>query len=382
MQTITLTTFLAAGTALAVAGSAATAADSGALPRVYIVPLDGQLGTDIHPMALDEVIADAKAAKPDLIIFRLNSTDKDNNDYLQNDDRSEMSMFDDDQARRMIKSLKEGLREFPQVCWVQDCVGFGFILAFAWPDMYVSNGGRLWGPTYEQIARRQQHPDQEVQRKFREAMNAITGGFIQAGGYDGYMAECLLRPEKVCSVDFTGRDGLVWRDDTKGMYVLDSNDKDLLRFSADTAEEIGLADGMVSSDPDEGLKDLLFLRGVREFETIDSGTAIVTGYIEDWRKEFEKAQEFLKDAQQPESGDALKEITRQRGLYDKVLKIIERYEAVQRRLGINPVELKSRIGQLDEQRKQLQKQKKDGSGSGGSGGSRGGRGFGKGLGGG
>lgn len=382
MQTLTITSFLAASAALSTTGTATIAADTGALPRVYIIPLEGQLGTDIHPMALDEVIADAKAAKPDLIIFRLHSIDKDTNDYLQNDDRKEMSLFDDDQARRMVKSLKEELREFPQVCWVQDCVGFGFILAFAWPDMYVSNGGRLWGPTYEQIARRQEHTDQEVQRKFREAMNAITGGFIQAGGYDGYMADCMLRPEKMCSVDFTGRDGLVWRDDTKGMYVLDSNDKDLLRFSADTAEEIGLADGMVASDADEGLKDLLFLRGVREFQTVDSGAAIVTEYMEDWRKELEKAQEYLKDAQQPESGDALKEVTRKRGLYDKVLKIIERYQAVERRLRISPVELKSRIGQLDEQRKQLQRQKKDSGGSGDSGGGRGGRGFGKGLGGG
>ncbi|MDA1008369.1 MAG: hypothetical protein O2800_05130 [Planctomycetota bacterium] len=346
-------------------------------PKVYVIPLTGQLGTDIHPMALNQVIADVKEKKPDLVIFRLNSADIDTNDYLQNDDRSEVSMFDDDQARRMIKSLKEELREFKQVMWVQDCVGFSFIFAFGWPDMYMSRHGRLWGPTYAQIAARQQHPDQEVQRKFREAMNAITGGFLQAGGYDGFMAQCMLRPEKICSVDFVGRDGLRWRQDSKGTYILDENEKDLLRFSADTADEIGLADGLVDAEDDAGLADLMYIMGYREFTPDDAGIKIIDGYVEDWRAAFEKAKGYLTDAKTPDSTDPLKELNRQRGLYDKVLKIIQRYEAAQRRLGVTKPQLKARIGEIDEKRKQLQNSKKKGGNA--PGGSGGGRGFGGGL---
>lgn len=344
--------------------------------RVYIIPLEGQLGTDVHPMYTDKVIADAKAAKPDLIVFRLNMTDKDTNDYLQNDDRKEVSMFDDDQARRLVKSLKEDLGGTPQVVWVQDCVGFGFLLAFGWPDMYMSEGARLWGPTYQQIAQRQQHPDTEVQRKFREAMNAITGGFIQAGGYDAQMAECFLRPDKVCSVNLSGRDGITWRDDTKGMYVLDASDKDLLRLNSETAGEIGLADGIVPSDPDDGLEELLFDRGILEPEVITSGQDVFEEYRDAWRKALEQAQEYLRDAQEQKLTDPLKELSRQRGLYDKVLKIVDRYQAVERRLGVTPTQLKVQIGQIDEQRKQLQRQKREGDGGGSGSGGRNGRGFG------
>ena len=74
--------------------SAALASDSSdRAPVVYVIPMSGQMGTDIHPAIYEDVIKDANKVKPDLVIFQLDSADIDNNNHIQNDDRREMGIW-------------------------------------------------------------------------------------------------------------------------------------------------------------------------------------------------------------------------------------------------------------------------------------------------
>ena len=62
-------------------------------PVVYVIPLVGQMGTDIHPSIYEDVIDDVNEVKPDLVIFQLDSADVDNNFHIENDDRREAGIW-------------------------------------------------------------------------------------------------------------------------------------------------------------------------------------------------------------------------------------------------------------------------------------------------
>ena len=122
-------------------------ADPTKIPTVYVVPLRGQLGTDIHSSIYGEIVKDVKAKKPDLILFTLESADIDRNDYLQNDNQEEASLSNFEDARILMRYLKEDLKDFPQAMRVQDSVGFGSRIAMGWPDSSFAFVGILVGIT-------------------------------------------------------------------------------------------------------------------------------------------------------------------------------------------------------------------------------------------
>jgi len=358
-------------------------------PKVYTIPLVGQLGTDINNAAYKAVIEDVHEKKPDLIVFILEAADVNRREYLgDDDDPNERGMYDPYDTRRLVNNLKQEFAQIPQVMWVKDAVGFSALLAFAWPDMFMTSDARLFGL----ILANRSDPDWEKHRKFLAASTGISGGFFEAGGYDAkVLAEAMIRPEKKLSVSWEGRK-LIWRPDEEGTYIVDSSDRSVTNFNAKTAEDLMLSKGTA-----DDLDDLVFLLGYREWERslVDGksdGAKITEDYVKRWRDTYAKSIEsfatYMREIGWAEGEDAIVHLGKARRALQDILDAMNRYPAVEARwrsrrggqpLDILTVEqmlrvLKERIAAAERA-----KQRGRGSGSGGGGGLGGG---GRGLGGG
>ncbi len=358
---------------------------------VYVVPMGikgkGQFGLDIHPMVYVDVAKDIEAKRPDVVVFVLNSADVDSVRYLGDDPRN-FGIFDDDSTRKMTRDLKEVIEKVgaEPIMIVRDAVGYGALLGLSWPNMYMTESARLMG--LSRIQERTQVEDPEVRRKFREAFVGICNGFLVSGGYNPSIGLAMMRPEKMLSASFDGRK-IVWAEDDKGTWVVDGDDKNIrANFNAEMAEELGLSDGIVSDDEATMIEDLMFQRGFRTFERMpDDGEALVLKYIEGWRKSLEDCKkayplygEALADAQ---GKDEKKNLSKAKGLLDKVLAAMKKYPAVAIKLnqdfGVSKLELETELLRLQERIRGLNKSTSPPPAGGGNKGGGGGFGPGSGI---
>ena len=288
-KSISMAGIAIAGFAVSLPG-VANASDN-RVPVVYVVPMSGQMGTDIHPSIYDKVIEDALKVNPDVIVYQLKSADIDNNFYLAgNDDRREFGMAKIGEYRDLARALHQKL-DARQVMWVEDSVGLGSLLALSWPEMYMSDGARLWGlARVSMMAAGWSDPD--VASKMLNAWVGMGNGFLQLGGHPLEIGWAMMRPEYALSASFKGRK-VTWTNDTAGQWVVDSNDERVANFSASLAEDMGLSEGTV-----ENLDDLMFLLGYREYDEVESGKDMVKKYVEDWRRTFDRCKSWYADAQQ------------------------------------------------------------------------------------
>lgn len=371
----------------ATAPATAPAVPAEQVKTVYVVPMGfrgtGQFGLDIHPSVYEKVVADVAEKKPDLVVYILNSADVDTVAYMGDDPR-EAGVFDDDSIRKMTRDLKAAIAASgaEQVMVVRDAVGYSALLGLSWPDMYMTEGARLMG--LSRIQERTQVEDPEVFAKFREAFVGICNGFLVSGGYNPSIGLAMMRPEKMLSASFKGRE-ITWREDDKGTWVVDNSDKKFAGFTAQSAEELGLSDGTVADDLPAMLEDLMYLRGFREYQRIpEDGEAIVREYVDGWRKAYEtckKSFETFQEAMGNASGkDELKSLNQAKSAIDKVLGIMKKYPAVAIRLnrefGAGRVDLETEALKIQERIRALRKAPP----SGGSGGSKGSSPAGPGLG--
>jgi hypothetical protein len=361
----------------------ATTAEAPAGPRVYVAPFKGIWGLDIHPELCQRFVDDIKAKKPDLIVFTLDSQDLKEGFYTAERNEDGTGFFDDDSQRRMLKLLDEELRGTPTMMWVQDSWGFSTLLALAFKDMYMKPGARLDG--LGRIAERYSVEDPQVLAKFREAVVAIANGFLEVGGYDIKIGEAMMRPELKLSASWKGRD-LVWTQDADGTWVVDGSEKGVAAFTADTAEDLGLADGSASD-----LGELMFLRGYREYQLVPSeqdpamgaGERIGADWTKAWNRAFDQAEQLWTEAQSKLGLDAGKFTDLAKRNYEKIVDILEKNDAayVKWRMTRHPDlnQLKDQIERWKQEQIARNKAKKDNQGGGG-GSNR--RGFGGGVGGG
>ena len=322
-KSISMVGLTIAGLTISITG-VANATDN-RVPVVYVVPMSGQMGTDIHPSIYDEVIKDALQVKPDVIVYQLKSADIDNNFYLAgNDDRREFGMAKIGEYRDLVRALHQKL-DARQVMWVEDSVGLGSLLALSWPELYMSGGARLWGLSrVAQMAAGWSDPD--VASKMLNAWVGMGNGFLQIGGYPLEIGWAMMRPEYVLSASFKGRE-VTWANDTGGQWVVDSNEEGVANFNASLAEDMGLSQGTV-----ENLDDLMFLLGYREYDEVESGKNIVEKYVEDWRRTFDRCKSWYADAQQKlgwASGDeAIRYLGAAKTDLEKILRACKQYPAV------------------------------------------------------
>lgn len=360
--------------ALASLSATAAAVAGESTPTVYVIPLTGQMGTDIHPSIYEDIIKDANEVKPDIVIFRLKSADVDTNFHIANDDRSEAGLWQNIEVYRdLMLDLKNELDvpEANQVMWIEDAVGPSTLLAMSWPTIYMTDGARLWG--FDAVQRfADGWSDADVRAKMYAAWVGIATGFPQAGGYPLELSQAMIEPQHKLGVKFDGRNPL-WASDLDGVFwTIDGSDKNVALFDSDSAENVMLSQGTVAD-----LDDLMFLMGYREYESADSGVEIHERYVEDWRRTFERCGEWLKDIRD-RGGNSVADLGAQRNLWEKILGGMRRYPAVEARMkaayGLDIFGVETQIETIKEAIRRGRQSGNNGRRGGGSGGGGGGLG--------
>ena len=339
------------------------------IPVVYEIPLNNQMGTDIHEDNIDDVIKDVlkQSPLPDVVVLKIKSADTGTNFHLPQIDPKEFGMVKLEEYRGLVRNLHNNLpSNIRQVVWVEDSVGLSSLLALSWPEMYMAPDARLYG-LYNVFKVAQGWADDDVREKMEEAWEGIGRGFLEMGGHGEAARElgsAMMDPSKFLSADFKGRE-VIWRADTNGTVKVDSSDERVANFTATEAEDTMLCDGLA-----ESMDDLMFLMGYREYETNNSGVELVERYNEQWRRSYKDTNECLTDIQQGRGGGntQLKQLLNQKRLWEQVLRNMRRFNAVERRLtretGLTKDRVELMIDQLNDQIRQV----KDGNrGRGGNG---------------
>lgn len=347
------------------------------IPSVYVIPMEGQMGTDVHPSIYEDIIKDVQKKKPDIIIYRLKSADVDDIFYRANDDRSEAGMVLIEEYRDLLIDLHEGANSINarQVMWVEDSVGIASLFALGWPEMYMGENARLWGLELLSMAAGG-WSDADVKSKMLNAWVGIGTGFLQKGEYPKELAWAMMRPEYMLSAKFKGRE-VEWQNDTRGQWVVDSSDKHVARFNNVSAEDMALSDGTASS-----LEDLVFLLGYREYEPMESGSEMHKKYVEDWRRTFDRTRQWWSDYEQKlgwaNGEDAVKYLGSAKSNLEKIVRAMRTFPAVEARwerdYGMSKMQLEIMIEQMKEQIAGMRNRGRNGRGGGGRGGGRGGGG--------
>ena len=340
------------------------------LPVVYTVPLVGQMGTDIHEDLVEDIIEDVQEVQPDLIVFRINSQDIGTNKHIPTYDPMEAGKFKLAEYRNMAQDLHTELGHIDQVVWIEDSVGISTLLCMAWERLYMSEGARLYG--LQNLHKMTQNwSDEDIREKMEEAMEGQGRGFFEMGKRGEYarvLGNAMIDPEAKLSANFVGRE-VIWLPHTDGMWLVDDNPEEVANF-----DHVSALDTMLIEDTVSSLEDLVFVLGFREYEHNTQGDEIAEKYTNRWRTNYKKCKEtyedFLAGRGLGTSNDQVRIIMAKRKQLEEVVKIMQRYSAVERRMAdeyrISINNLEFQIATLKDQIRQLK--------SGNRGGNSGGRG--------
>ena len=343
-----------------------------AVPSIYIVPIAGQLGTDIVSSVYEEIAADIETHDPDVIIFKMNCADIDTNlraEVFGSVDTEELGRVSLDDNKELVKLFREQLRDTRQVMWVEDSAGMSCILAMAWDELYMMPEARLGGgQMLVLMTGANRWPDENVRGKMMAAMLGIAKGIIEYGEYSPALAEAMLDPARFLTATWEGRT-VEWSNDLDGEALLDADDEGCVNFDAKMAEDLCISDGTA-----ETLDDLLLLLGYREY-WIAEGQAeeIVTKYVEAWRKIYAKGLEYWGDYQKyrgwATGQDTFKYLARAKTMLEKILMAMRRFDAVETRLqektGMSMLAIEIEIEKLNEILRNLRSGGRGASGGGG-----------------
>lgn len=351
-------------------------ADDESLPAFYIIPMRGQMGTDIRTDAYERVVQEIRREQPELVIWLLDCADVDELMISQSDQAEGglTNLIDD--YRDLVRMLHDDLRGIRQVMWVHDSVGISSLMALAWEEMYMAPGARLTGfrGIYEGAARM---GDADVAAKMVAAWIGIINGFLIRGGRPIELGEAMSRPQHKLSATWRGRQ-VEWRLDTSGEYIVNSSDERTAGFRAKTAEDFGISKGTA-----ETVDELALLLGYREYRVIEGGAEqIITRYVENWRREFERCrrlwEDFAKHMSWATGDQAMRWISRANSDLGRIIAAMRRYPAIEIRFtmeyGVDLFTLEMLEEEIRERIRAMNQRNRDrGRGGGGGGGGGGGR---------
>jgi hypothetical protein len=345
-------------------------------PNVYVIPMEGYMGVDIHPIVYDKILKDVKEKKPDLIVFRLASSDgRGTEKYMEAVNEAQKEDKIDPRRlasgitdyRDLAAKLRTELASVPTVMYVQDSRGVSCVYALAWPYMFMSPDARIAG--LDIVAALGGGNDADIKAKMFSAWTGIAKGILELGGRPQELCDALVRPDRKLSADIDGR-STRWRSDTLGSwYVIDSTDEVSARFSSKIAEDTGLADGVAVD-----MADLMYLLGYPEYTLVDSGEKIFRDTNAAWRKRYRESKKWMEDFQEPMEDE--RDLAKRKQILEKMLANFKQSPQFARMWewtrGLSEDQLKLLIEQLTEEIRAYQKQKQGTSGGGRSGGGRGG----------
>ncbi|MCH2137072.1 MAG: hypothetical protein MK101_10925 [Phycisphaerales bacterium] len=354
--------------------------------RIYVVPMYGQFGTDIHPDVYAPIIEDIKEVKPDTILFKLRTKALSGNegfvDIIEGSRTREPNS--DNTDYNMVRDLRRQfgieLDDYDQMLWVENANGILGIMAFGWDDMVMSPSATIGDLAIWYRMMRAAARGENVFGKYFDAMLGIMEGVAERGGWTHPerqpLWEAMTDPRQSLSTTWVGRKAIFYPT-LQGEFVLDGSPEyppTILSLSADEAEDLLVTKGVVND-----MDDVALLMGWPRFEIVGDASDVTKEHRDDWRSLLDRAKGAMQAFQEGRrAGDLQGLSTCIRAL--RRLQSIERSNCAMtmayRQNGIpSGVQLKVLIDQLEDQ---IEDMRRNGGGRRGPGGG----GFGPGGGGG
>lgn len=352
------------------------------LPGIYIVPIRGQMGTDVLPQTYEDVIDDIRATKPACIVFEI---DCDHRNWMVFDDQGELvwpgEYYEFEDFRRLVQMFRRDLREFRQVAWVKNSVGTSSVVALSWDEIYMMPNGRLDGMEFASWFVNR-WTDLDVRAKMKSAWSGIVKAFIEFGKHDANLADAMMFPDLKLSADFRGRE-VIWELDENGEVLVDPQDNVTAGFDAEDARNLRISQETVDREGQDGLADLAFVLGFREYRKIDGiAEEEVTDYISKWRDTYSRCEDALENYNQylgwATGEDEAKYLGQAKAQLIFIQKALQTYKAVERELarnyGMDLVNLNLTIKELEDRIKGIKDRQRSNPGTPGGPGAPGGGG--------
>ena len=338
--------------------------------KIYVIPMEGQMGTDVNPdVYKDKVVKEIRELKPDYIVIKMKCRDFEDRIETRwgpEEQNPDDSMFLDI-YRDIVSLFRDDLRDIPQVLWVEDSVGICSVIALSWPDMFMTPNARFGGLGPSAINFLRVKDDFNTLGKYREAYMAWLKGFAEYGGYDLKLLDAMVRAEFLLSASWVGRN-VEWSLDDTGEYLVDISDEHTVNFRAKDAEDFGISDGTA-----ETIDDLALLLGIREYVILDGvAEKEFTDHKEAWRRALAECEVLWRDHIQflgwATGEDTVRYLGRAMDCLENILAAIERYKAVEFRLameqGITKMYLITTIEQMKERLRAARNANRGGGGAG------------------
>ncbi len=306
-----------------------TTTDSG--KRVYIVPMEGQFGTDILPEIYEPIIEDIKEANPDVIVFRIKTAalngDEGFSDIVEGE-RGRQRPLGDNTDFYMVRDLRRQfgieLDDYEQMLWVENANGILGIMAFGWKDMVMSPRATIGDLAVWYRMMKSRASGDNVFGKYYDAMLGILEGVAKRGGWTQPdrkpLWEGMADPRQQLSTTWVGRRAIFYAN-TNGDLIIDNSadyPPTLLSIDADTAEDLLVTKGVVRD-----MDDIAMLMGWPRYEVIGDAKDVTSAHHKQWKALLERAKGAMKAYQEGlQSGDVQGLSTSQRAL--KQLQGIER----------------------------------------------------------
>ncbi len=328
--------------------------DAENVPSFYMVPMKGQMGTDITASIYKELVADIREVNPDVIIIQMESADYADTfaTAIGEAEPGEISRPEFDDYKEIVNIFHDDLGDYRQVVWVQDAVGIASTMALSWEELYMTPDARLGGMRMViELTGADKWSDDDIRAKMMAAWMGSAKSLLEYGGYAYELADAMMWAPHKLSASFRGRE-VVWSLQEDGEFVVDNDDEETAEFTAVAAENLLISDGTA-----ETLDDLALLLGFREYRVVDAyPKEVVSGYREDWRTAFSNTVAWWKDYQQymgwVGGEDALAYLSKAKRSIERIIRAMDMYPPVELRWKEERGTTKFQLEMLVEQLKQ------------------------------
>jgi hypothetical protein len=295
---------------------------------VLIIPMNGQMSTDISIDAYEPLFTKIKDLKPDLIILEMFCQDFDNEYYekQRRGDKKESNGYDPDAMQDLVRLFRIKLKDISQVMWIQDSCGGSSVLTLAWPDIYMSDKAKLEGT--RKLARNWNYIDRNKPTwgKMYQAWTAHVKNVAEIGGRSKALLMTFVDPELTVSGTYDGRN-VVWKEGIDG-YLLADHSRGPIKIYAGDAEQYAISKATVRNRD-----EILLAEGIREYHLVGEDlTKSIEQYKIDWRKTYEKTVDLWFDAQQygewATGEDTERYLRKQLKSVEQIIRLLKRWDAV------------------------------------------------------
>ena len=332
---------------------------------VLIIPMQGQMQTDINHEVFESLTDRIKELNPDLILIELDSNDYETTFHALMSangsrawaDRFEFNGYDADTLLGTAKVFHVPLKHIPQVIWVNNSAGSSTMLALSWANMYMSDDA--WLRSTYLSADFMAINAEDTHGKIREFRMHHTKILAEWSGRDYALLRAFVDPNVPLSGSWEGKK-VVWEDTTYGDMLIDKGEEYMPHISATIAAEIAISKGNANSR-----NDVLLAEGIREYHLVGEDiTQEIEDAIANWRKDLLKAEEMLRDADKyggwASGDDTARYLRKQLAEYQRLLRLLNTSKPVVYRVGMKYGESIKSVEQRIKEIKELLKQLKDG----------------------